>query len=96
LTDFKVEMVISTIATAWITGVSNDLTGVLEAREGCTHMTVQNKPVTAVLDNTLGTSRHGVATTIVGAGCDPAGADSGDGGSISVSKVETVVHTTGC
>jgi hypothetical protein len=58
-------------------------------------MSVQNKPIAAVLDHTLGTGGHGVATTVVGAGGDPTGADGGYIVLPRVTEIETVVHATG-
>jgi len=94
LTDFQVKMVIATVATTWVTGLSDDLTGILEARVGGAHMPVQNKPITTMLNNTLGSGSHRIATAVIGTGGNPSRANGRDVRSVGISKVKTHVHTT--
>lgn len=75
LADFEVKVVVSAVASAWVSRFTNNLSGVLESGVGCAHMSIQNEPVAAMLDNTLWTRSHGVTATIVSARGDPSRAD---------------------
>jgi hypothetical protein len=88
-------VIASTVSSSWVSSSTDGLSGVLVSGVSCAHVTIENEPITAMLNGTLGTSRHGVSTTIVSASGDPSGADGGNFVSPDVSEIETVVHATG-
>jgi len=92
--DLEVEVVVAgAIPAAGVARFADALASVLEAGVGCAHMAIKNEIIAAVLDNTLGTSGHRVATAGIGRSGDVTRACCGHILTPLEPEIESVVHT---